>query len=161
MLKNKEYQLDEIRNNLKSKFNDNEDTQGISDIRAELKAEKKFHSTLKDLEMKTIEADTEKLSILKEKKILEKNISKLKQEIEFKDEQISDLNKKYEVQFKDASNRFSEEFNDLNLKIEFLKEEVEKYREYKIKFEFIEKDYKGNNMIKIKKRNVDKIKGKS
>ena len=51
------------------------------------------------------------------------------------------LNKKYELQFKDASNRFTEEFDDLNSKIDFLKDEVERYREYKLKFEFIEKDF--------------------
>jgi ElaB/YqjD/DUF883 family membrane-anchored ribosome-binding protein len=121
--------------------------QGIQEIRAELKAEKKFHSTMKNLEMQTIEANSGKLVILKEKKILENFNSQLKEELQKKDEALGEMKRRFEEQFKEASARFNEEYEEVYDQMNAVKTELEKYREYKIKFEFIEKDYKGTRFM--------------
>jgi hypothetical protein len=141
-LRIKESQLEELKRNLKVRLGD-EEAKGLNEIRAELKAEKKFHSTMKNLEIKTIEADTAKLSILKDKKMLESTVKQLKQDLEVKDEEIQLMKQNFDKKFKDSSKRFEMEFDELHKKIKNLKEELESQRHYKIKYEFIEKDHKG------------------
>lgn len=101
---------------------------------------------MKNLEMQTIEANSAKLNMLKEKKQLERSINQLKEEVKMKDSEIDKMSLNYEAQFKDISNRFSEEFDEINEKMARVKQELEKYREYKIKYEFMEKDHKGQSI---------------
>lgn len=142
-LKGKQAQLQDMRNGIQSKLGSAE-PQPLAQLRADLRAEKKFNSTIKGLQIKTIEADTAKLSLLKQKSVLDQKVKELRQELERREAEARQTQKQARQQLDEAARRFEAEFEDLHSRIERVRDELEKHRQYKIKFEFVEKDHKGS-----------------
>ena len=115
----------------------------LVDLQADFRAEKRFRSTLKELEIKAIESDTAKHEAQQRMKGLEGQLKQYKQQLGHVSGVLGEVRKKAQRQVEKAMERFKEEFEGVNRKNRSLKEQVQKAREYQLKYDFINKDYQG------------------
>lgn len=129
--------------------NNNPTPSSLTEIQADFKAEKKFRSTLKELELKAIESETAKNEAQQRLRQLEGKIREYKEQLGEVNDVLGEVRKKAQRQLEGAMKRFREEFDGVEKKNRVLKEQVEKAREYRLKYDFINKDYQGKNIFLI------------
>lgn len=134
--------MDEIQNRYKP-VNDGNDS--ITKLKVELELEKKYKTSMKDLEMKVIENQNEKNQLKIKNNNLNQKIEKLKNELKNLEYENDEIIKDNQKDIEEAKREFEKQFNEFNSQIRNLKEEKEKGREYQIKLEYLTKDYESTN----------------